>query len=462
MDYKSSELSSEAPTWAVKVTKPEKKAKAVFGGFIVDDPAETAMRAREHTSSYVQRRREQAPPRSILDWTVSYERIVQRLNERDKTDFVTIDEAVEEVSNLLLANAQDTQPMRSLYEIAGSGLDVQDVAGVSTRLEGLRHLRNEKPVEIHEDIDGDDHGQNASLEISAVAGAAAYHLLGLHGLGTLSEALGELLPTWTASRELAPVLTRRREVLRIAADLTLASQVLRFRKERLDEQVPSQGQQQAWDLPVRPPPAEDLSQAAKLGEDLMSQRSQTPVLPTPSASASTVTGSSYPAKFAAPEIDRLSRYTTFSKNAPSALPRALNKVLSHWTIAADPAEYDWRNTARQVSRRDEEFEGDEMTEKERRQMQRRTERYIRRQRREVEESQRQRMLSSQAPEIVSASQPTEQKQGLRRAESQVSAGVGAAVGSSQSYGLGQMAASQVVPGRHGGRPPPRKKRKSGF
>ena len=248
---------------------------------------------------------------------------------------------------------------------------------------------------------------------------------------------------------------------RIAAEVSLASQLLRVEKRKQEEDGvgESQTQSRAFDLPVRQFRDQDSSQDAKASTYDASGRLQTPALPTPSASASTITGSSHLSSFAAPEVARLSKYTTFSEEAPPALPRALNKVLSHWAVGIDPAEYDWQSTARQVSRRGEEADDDDMTEKERRQMQRRTERYIRRQRSEAEESQRQQMLSSQAPEIVSASQPA-QRQGLRRAESQVSAG--AAVGSSQSYGLSQMVASQVVPGPHGGRRPPRKKRKSGF
>ena len=92
-------------------------------------------------------------------------------------------------------------------------------------------------------------------------------------------------------------------------------------------------------------------------------------------------------------------------------------------------------------------------------MQRRAERHIRRQRKEAAASQAAQMASSQAPEIaISASQPQVGRVG--KMESQP---VGVTASSqSQGLGFGAPSASQVVPGRFGGRPPAKKKRKQGF
>ena len=152
---------------------------------------------------------------------------------------------------------------------------------------------------------------------------------------------------------------------------------------------------------------------------------------------------------------RLSRYTSFSpKGFPLPMPLRLNKVLAHWNPSEDPVTYDWRSTSRRFAQfDDDQGEDDEITEKERLRLRQRKERHLRRERREAEESQLQEVLSSQAPAIVSAaSQPTP------RAQSQHEAVESQDTGASQ----GQVPASQVLPGRHGGRPPPRKKRKSGF
>lgn len=65
--------------------------------------------------------------------------------------------------------------------------------------------------------------------------------------------------------------------------------------------------------------------------------------------------------------------------------------------------------------------------------------------------QAQQMASSQAPEVMAASQPQ-----LFPNDSQT------APASSQSFNLGAAAASQVVGGRFGGRPRQKKRRKSGF
>jgi RNA polymerase I-specific transcription initiation factor RRN6 len=103
----------------------------------------------------------------------------------------------------------------------------------------------------------------------------------------------------------------------------------------------------------------------------------------------------------------------------------------------------------------EETEADnDLTEKERAQMQKRALRHIKRQRKEAAASQAQQLASSQAPAILTASQP-ERASTMGSARNLV-------IGSSQSNGMGVAAASQVMPGRFGGKPPPRKKRKSGF
>lgn len=442
------------PTWTSLITKPRKKSKAMLGGFVADDGSDTSQPGKPPTSAYVEQRRNRSISRSGNEWTINLQRIVQKLNNEDGIGHTDIDEIIEEIAAVMRDPAQHLkEPMRSFYEVVGGSIDVEDIEGASARLAGLSVERPEKQLIKMEEADVGHDSQTQRLKVSALLPGLGVQLLGLDTLSPLSTVVESLKQTWESD-----VVSRAGLVRRVAAEITLAGQGLRIEESEPDESKESQSQ--AWDLPVRPPPPEEMSQASQSQIGLPISRSQTPVLPTPSASASTITGSSRPADFAAPEIARLSKYTTFTKDPPPALPRTLNRVLSHWAVGTDPSDYDWQRTARHVSRRDEDADADALTEKERRQMQRRAERYMRRQRREAEESQRMQMLSSQAPAIVSASQP-----GAARAESQGDAGAAAAAavaGSSQSYGSGQMAASQVVPGRHGGRQPPRKKRKSGF
>lgn len=185
------------------------------------------------------------------------------------------------------------------------------------------------------------------------------------------------------------------------------------------------------------------------------QYSQRSILPTPSPSATpSITTASSGTSVFAPEVSRLARITSFSKPAPSALPRSLRNVLAHWPPDEDPDNYDWVKTSRRIRHADEAFEDEAgMTEKERLRLQRRAERHIRRQRKEAAASQAAQIASSQAPEIaISASQPRGDK-----VESQP---VGLAA-SSQIQDRGVPSASQMVPGRFGGRPA-KKKRKQGF
>ena len=170
-----------------------------------------------------------------------------------------------------------------------------------------------------------------------------------------------------------------------------------------------------------------------------------------------MTASSHPSTFAAPELERLSKYTTFSKPTSNVLPRSLTSVLSHWKIGSQPEDYDWLSTSRNLAEKDDE-EDEDMTERERKRLQRRAERHIRRQRKEVAAAEASQLASSQAPAIFSASQPlairqVESQPNFIAESSQMTAGGG-------SFGGGQM--SQVVAGRFGGRPPARKKRKQGF
>lgn len=451
------------PAWTTNASKTARQFKSFSTDVFAETHNEAAAVCQAPEAQYVRRRRATVPSRSGSDWTVSHLGLVHRLSDGQASEPTDIEETIEEAAFCLQGSETATAvPMRTLFELANGSVDVNDVSGASTRLDGLPLLHTERQKIKSEDEHVPSDSQVAKLKLRMVEYPAAHNPRGSDGPGTLADGLEMIrqhfmAPTSDALRS----ITARRDALarQMAAEVALAVRVLHTEGTAEDQIQETQSQRQVWDLPVRPPAIEEWSQDSKAGGYDGSSRATTPALPTPSASASTITGSSRPADFAAPEIDRLGRYTSFSKAAPSALPRALNKLLGHWTVGTDPAEYDWHTTARNVLRRDEEADQDEMTEKERRQMQKRTERYMRRQKREAEESQRQQMLSSQAPEIVSASQPA-QRPGPRKVESQASAG--AAAGSSQSYGASQMAASQVVPGRHGGRPLAKKKRKSGF
>jgi len=460
----------DPPTKITEVSRRNKKKKhrVVEEDFIVEDEDDGAQHIEPPVSAHVLWRRKQAASRNELNWTVDHRLAVRQLNDVHATDVVDVEEIIEEASQLLRMSTKPSVPMRTLRELGTGVLNVDDVQGATARLASLGDIKPEQGRVKNEDEDenvDDDH--DATFTAVSSLGAASLDLLGLHGTGNLSDCVEQVRSLWLPSGESQiPDEThamRDQHATRMATEVTLATQLLRIGTHDDDEDPESQRQTQAWDLPIRSPPGALSSQ---LMSSQPSTRANTPALPTPSASGanSTITASSR-ALNASSHISRLSAYTTFATPpAQTSLLRSLNRVLSHWTPGADPAEYDWLSATHQLSQRDDTAEGDEeMTEKERLRLQKRAERYVRRQRKEAEESRRMQLLSSQVPEVVSASQPA-QPRGAAQVDSQGAAGgsqsqsFGGSFGPSQSFG----AASQVVPGRHGGRPPARKKRKSGF
>lgn len=179
-------------------------------------------------------------------------------------------------------------------------------------------------------------------------------------------------------------------------------------------------------------------------------------LPTPSPSATPSLASnslsSHPSTLVASEYAHLQRLTTFSsdKVAPAPLLKSLSNMLAHWKPGGDPDQYDWLAAQRQLDK-EAEFEDEDLTPEERARLKRRAEKHLRRQRRETALAQSQGLLSSQAPGLVSSSQvvPIGVSQPLGFARSQVT----------QSQGF-EFPASQVEPGRFGGRAPAKKRRRT--
>ena len=440
-------------------------------GFIVDDHTldgdhNEPVRG-EPVSAYVQRRKGHADSRSEDNWTVNYELTVQRLNEVDVSEITDINEVLEEAQGVpKTTNSDNIVPLRTLRELAEGEVSVLDVEEASVSLEELKLGEPGTPrhVKIEDAEDQPEPSMQLALRSVALLPVVLnYPTSQVPGSDTLSHFHNNIVNHWISpmSDHMSDMVRLSKEQLarRMAAEVALASQVLRVQEPPIKQptQSQSQSQDQMWDLPVRPPPTPSTSRATPSVYFDASSQPQSPSKSrrSPSVTPSVATGSSFPSTFTAPPISRLSHYTNFSGNlALPPLPRRLNRVLAHWVPGADPASYEWLTASRHFSQRDEEeAEGEGMTEKERSRMERRTQRYVRRQRREAEASQRQQMLSSQAPEIVTASQPAP----VSRANSQPAA-LG---GDSQSQEVSQPMASQVLPGRHGGRPA-RKKRKSGF
>ncbi|EMD00409.1 hypothetical protein BAUCODRAFT_163449 [Baudoinia panamericana UAMH 10762] len=446
-----------ALTWDSRLAAHRAPRKQAF--VADDDEAKDSEVRTRPLSAYVRRRRADCGSRKGVGWTISLESVAVKLDKSIAEEAELIDKFADLVNTdgRLLYGA----PWRTLRQHFGDNITAMRPNRLLAKLEEMTLATVPKPLPSQ---DGDalsptDEDWTVQRLSSRLTTAVVWDYQ------TMSKDWIDALPGRIPEETLA---AREECVKRTFTEVALASFV--NRPQPVTEQpMPSsqndtQESLQTRSLTIRGRPSS--SQAAA------SQRSTLPT-PSPSATPSITTGSSHPSSFAAPAISRLSRYTTFSRSAPPALPRSLSRVLSHWQVGTDPTTYDWRATAHRISRRDEEAEEaeGEMTTKERARVQRRAERHIRRQRREAAASQAAQMATGNAPEIVSFSQPLQRTamdvlrtvdSGVAGTESQRSIpGVGGSQEQSQSQSVRLATASQVVSGRFGGRPA-KKKRKQGF
>lgn len=253
-------------------------------------------------------------------------------------------------------------------------------------------------------------------------------------------------------------LAKEQLARRVAAEICLACFGL---KPSLDMNLPQDEQLDTTEIPV--------SQSYSFSGSSQLQGTFPTPSPTATPSLTTATSlSSHPSTLASSEHMRLQKYTRFDAETttPAPLPRLLSRKLAHWSVGGDPDVYDWLETQRQQDKEAEE-EDEGLSQKERARIKKRAERHLRKQRREMQKAATIGFASSQAPEIFSASQPTAVLQQRGPASSVVHAAASQAIPlySSQAI-LSQpppVAASQIEPGRFGGRAPvasqPKKKRK---
>ncbi|KAK0289387.1 hypothetical protein LTR35_002584 [Friedmanniomyces endolithicus] len=447
------------PTWEAKIaakapTKPKK-------GFVVDDDDDDEVEdgssdgnvaSRAPISSYQQRRLSIAPDRTSTQWTVNLELAARAVLDNAGQETVTMhdvmDSAVGYLRDSNTAGGVSWLTLHDLVEGDISPLDIETCAAELARLKGVESA----PHEALQDDAAD----------SQSAAALTMRTLGSEHSGTLTDLHSDMVGAWIMplSPEVPKAVRLAKEhlVRQAAIEVALASRVLGTEANESDTQPTTQQNQQTQNLPVRAGPS-SIHQPGSSSQATF----QLPTLPTPfpSATPSVTITSSYSTTLAAPELARLKRYISFSRPiAPSTLPHSLANVLAHWLPGSDTAAYDWRTTSRRLGEQDVEAD-EQMTEADRARAQRRAARHLRRQRREAVASEAATMAGSQALEIVRVGQPL----GLQGVRGGSQREVGGREGSSQGLGVGDVgtgAASQVVPGRFGGRPPARKKRKQGF
>lgn len=461
--------SHEKPS--IEIMHPHWKAKLSSGvtrlnkeDFLADDEIEVSDR-KPPVSTFVQQRMQNTKGRLGPQWTVDYTSSARDLEVATNGPTKDVIEALEGLRHAAVGgDPAQTVPMRCISEALDGEYTVLDIEQASGLLHELSQMDGQTPSNIHEaDTDVE---QTTRIVIRKV------DLPSFPDLGPVADPA--LIYDTVVSDWISPLapgvsgrvrLAKEQIARRIAAQVALASHVQRVEeKQTMEMQGSTQTNDQSrlLQLPIRSAIQASSPWPSSEGHD-PSRGADSSVLLTPSTSgpSSVITGSSDLSSFAAPEASRLSRYTTFSKALPTALPRSVHRVLRHWTVGADPATYDWLKTSRHITQLTEEEEVDsQLTEQERARLKRKAERHINRQRREAAASQQQRLASSQMPAVVvSASQPALDAEGRSFSQPKAAAPEPAAGSSSQALPI--QSASQAVPGKYGSRPA-KKKRKMGF
>jgi RNA polymerase I-specific transcription initiation factor RRN6 len=367
--------------------------------------------------------------------------------------------------------------MRTLHSFAQAELDVGDVEACSSALARLESFQNVRADGSPEPASGDVENTHR-LALAPVDIPSSLGLEDLRLDTGLSSVYDCTLATWvTPLSENIPGrirLAKAKLCGLVSAQLVLASQSLRIEEPpemqpaEEDTQTQTQSQDPHSQTLQLPSHQFGINRGFTFSQLASSQPFPSSALPTPSQTntpsqtPSITTASTHTTLFSAPEPHRLSKFTTFTKPPPPALPRSLANILSHWTPGENLETYDWMSTARVLAQQDEDA-NEEMTETERRRAQRRAERHLKRQRKEAAASQAREVASSQAPAIFS--QPP------RGVESQPLSGMPPASSQFTAVG-GTGVTSQVEAGRFGGRPGPsaaaaagvagKKRRRQGF
>lgn len=183
---------------------------------------------------------------------------------------------------------------------------------------------------------------------------------------------------------------------------------------------------------------------------------------TPSINSSTLSSSTIQASYT-----NLRRYVTFAKSLPLARSETA-RPLAHWTIGVDPTSYSWTATQRIIEDlEDAAIEESGLTQRERdhlrRKAERKAEKYLRKQREEARKRANRIEMSSSQPMVVASTSLGETVLPSSSQQQFLSSQLGVTQQQASSQ-MPTVVASQIEPGRHGGRvgPPPRKKKKAGF
>ncbi|KAK4987075.1 hypothetical protein LTR66_007691 [Elasticomyces elasticus] len=451
-----------APRW--HRSNPESATRVQSEGFVVNDGFEESdegsLRVPPRSSG---KRSRQLPKSDVDQWTVSYRLAYKRTQNSADEEREDMQDVTLRVQRLLEDEENDaTQIGDALMQ------DLLDFDMQRDRLERSRHrLTPVAPLSLL-DI------QDSSIE--RISLSSIYKTIVGHWLAPLSPKV----PGRTR-------LAMEQQARNIAAELALASLRLRVedpahvdkhnRPSTVNLEEPA-SQSLSFNLPDRSSqpttPSQPKRESQRSGVQTSGYNLPTPqrlhavtALPTPSPTATPSVASQSlshaNSSTRLPAYDRLNCYTNFAvgRRAPRTLPKSLNNLLSHWTIGEDPDQYDWLETQRNIDR-EADAEDEQLTERDKARIRRRAQRHLERQRRETAAAASQAQASSQAG-LVAFSQPTAIPSRIDRDAPALTQPMGAVGPVASQMTDGQvLAASQIEPGRFGGRAPVRKKRKIGF
>ncbi|KAK6443221.1 hypothetical protein LTR95_000045 [Oleoguttula sp. CCFEE 5521] len=447
------DLPKELPTWASKL---EKSSSKVVDSFVVDD--DEAMPVATLTRTPQPRHRmksERHLDRTGDEWTVSYERCVCVLGAASAHS-KRIEQYLETTGAMLEWDHNGpVQPMRTLHECEDAEVIVRDLDAATAGLSNL--LSSPDQPSNEPDGVGDELPKLVVRQLDMPTLSLDDPI---PNVATLDSLYDSIVSVWItalppkASRSVR--LAKEQLARRMAASVSLASHVIRHEEPTLQSPVEatkdnqSQTQSQQGLLSAAGPSFYGSSQTLPGASQSQS------LLPTPSPTG-TPSISTQHSVLVNSTMAVLGHLCPITKMPPALLSRPVKKVFTHWPLDSNIDSYDWLSTSRTIAQQTEEEEADsQLTEKQRERLQRKAEKHLRRQRREAEASAARAVMSSQVAEVVVA--PTRAPSGYGAGASQQA--VGGAQGSSQVLGVG--AASQVLPGRFGGKMVVRKKRKQGF
>lgn len=414
-----------------------KTTTTVRNGFVIEDGEDdTGEQDQQRPVSRFAKRLQLLPQnRHGFEWTIDLAMTVQEILGSTSSTSASMSEVLETAEKAIMTGQHNGgSPFRLLREL-GNGIDIQDIDEVNSTLEKLTTSD-----------EGHDNHDQPQLRVERLP---MPQLGALAGLADLSLNYDHIISDWIkplpAGVSGRTRLVKEKIARHLAAEVTLASHVLRIEQPSSELETQDEGELPTYQLNL---PFRDMPMTAGQGAGIPPPEVKTLPTPSPTATPSITTRASQASAYASQNY-YITNITTFTKSLPVSLPRSTQRVLRHWEVGADLDSYDWRSYSRRITRQTEMEDLDsQLTEQERARLQRKAERHLKRERKEAAVALQQQAFSSQLPElVVSASQPVN-----RPGHGQFG------LNSSQTQ---PVAASQAVQGRHGGRPV-KKKRKQGF